>query len=119
MDNYENDNYENRSRKCKQRHTHEYLGSTQIAELGREPHNHRFAGVTGEAIQSCNSHYHRLETNTDFYEDHFHIVANKTDLAIPVGDGRHIHYVMGQTTRNDGHKHEFRLATLIEDPIAD
>lgn len=39
-----------------QTHVHEYLGSTTIFE--EIPHNHRFAGVTSEAIPSGNSHVH-------------------------------------------------------------
>ncbi len=104
----------------KQRHTHEYLGSVKIAERREDPHNHRFAGVTGQEIYSCyKNHYHVLEGNTDFYEDHFHIVADKTGPAICVGNGRHIHYVVGQTTVSDEHRHEFQFATLIENPIGD
>ncbi|OSB06506.1 YmaF family protein, partial [Clostridium botulinum] len=47
---------------CKERqtHVHEFLGSTRLAE----PHNHRFAGVSGQAIRSGNSHVHRITTNT-------------------------------------------------------
>ena len=33
-----------------QSHVHEFLGSTRLAELEEEPHNHRFAGVSCEAI---------------------------------------------------------------------
>ena len=29
-----------------QTHVHEVLGSVRLAELGEDPHNHRFAGVT-------------------------------------------------------------------------
>lgn len=115
MNNNCNDRY-NRQ----QRHTHEFLGSTKIAEREEDPHNHRFAGITGQAIPfGENNHFHRLETNTDFYENHFHIIEDKTGPAIPVGGGRHIHFVEGQTTINDGHRHEFIFATLIENPIED
>lgn len=33
-----------------QGHVHEFLGSTHLAEAGQDRHNHRFAGVTDEAI---------------------------------------------------------------------
>lgn len=104
------DNYE------KQMHTHEFLGSTQLAELEEDPHNHRFAGVTGEAIKYGKNHYHELKTNTDFV-DHFHVVKDKTELATPVGDGKHVHFVMGTTTERDNHTHDFIFATLIESPL--
>lgn len=110
------------AKKKVQKHTHEYLGSVKIAEPVDDPHNHRFAGVTGEAIfvDACDKqHYHLLDGRTDFYEEHFHIVADRTGFAIPVGNGRHIHFVEGTTTNNDGHFHEFQFATLIDNPIGD
>ncbi len=101
-----------------QHHTHEYLGSVKIAEREEDPHNHRFAGVTGQAIKlKHGSHFHKLAGNTDFFEDHFHIVADRTSPAIYVGDGRHVHFVEGHTTVSDGHRHRFIFATLIDNPI--
>jgi len=102
-----------------QTHDHEFEGSVKIAEADEDPHNHRFAGETGEAIPYKGSHYHKLKTNTDFYENHFHIVENRTGLAIPVGNGKHVHFVEGKTTANDGHRHEFEFTTLIDNPIGD
>ncbi|ACA54628.1 hypothetical protein FDC45_11395 [Clostridium botulinum] len=99
-----------------QTHVHEFLGSTRLAEIQTEPHNHRFAGVSGQAIRSGNSHVHRITTNTDFF-DHFHMINVLTGPAIPVGNGRHVHFVSGVTTVVDGHMHEFIFATLIEAPI--
>lgn len=102
-----------------QTHVHEYLGSLRIAEVTEDPHNHRFAGVTSQVIPQGNSHVHQLLGNSDFYEDHFHEVGAMTGLAIPVGGGRHVHFVSGTTTQNDGHVHQFIFTTLIEDPIGD
>lgn len=62
-----------------QRHVHEIVGSVEIAEENTDPHNHRFATVSGEAI--------------------------------PLGNGDHVH--------EDGHRHRFRVAALIQDPIGD
>jgi hypothetical protein len=45
------------------------------------------------------------------------MVIDKTGLAIPVGDGKHVHLVTGETTENDGHVHEYIFATLIESPL--
>jgi hypothetical protein len=112
QNNYDND-------RMSQSHVHEYLGSTRIAEEQRDPHNHRFAGVTSEAIPKDNSHVHQLLGNTDFYENHLHEVGAMTGPAIPVGDGRHVHFVYGRTTLDDGHTHKFIFATLIENPIGD
>ncbi|WP_251861758.1 YmaF family protein [Clostridium sp. Marseille-Q2269] len=97
-----------------QTHVHEYLGSTTIFE--GIPHNHRFAGVTSEAIPSGNSHVHQLLGNSDFAVQHLHEVGARTGRAIPVGDGRHVHFVYGTTTLDRGHVHKFIFATLIEEP---
>lgn len=103
-----------------QRHTHEVIGSVRIVNANGEIHNHRFAGMTGEAISSSNcsgSHYHILNTRTDFFNDHYHLIRVRVGNAIPVGQGRHIHFVYADTECSDGHKHSFIVATLINNPI--
>lgn len=98
------------------RHVHEFVGSTQI----NDGHNHRFAGVSGPAILTNSSHVHRIAVRTDFYEDHVHRLNRLTGRAIDVGGGRHIHFVInGLVTLADGHRHPYRVATLIDDPIGD
>ncbi|MBP3964784.1 YmaF family protein [Paenibacillus lignilyticus] len=101
-----------------QRHDHEFEGSTKLAEEGDDRHNHRFAGVTGQAIKSGNSHVHEIDlTRTDFF-GHFHKLKKiTTGPAIPVGNGKHVHFVMGKTTLADGHVHRFNFATLIDAPL--
>lgn len=101
-----------------QRHVHEIVGSVMIAEPEEDPHNHRFSGVSGEAISIPGSHVHDVDFRTDFYEDHFHRIVGRSGPAIAVGD-RHVHFIMAQTTVQDDHFHEFRVASLIEDPIGD
>lgn len=102
------------------RHVHEILGSVMIAEPKEDPHNHRFATVSGQAISvGNNDHVHEVEFKTDFYEDHFHMFKGKSGGMIPVGDGRHVHFAMAQTNVVDGHKHGFRVAALINDPIGE
>lgn len=106
--------------KSSQTHTHEFLGSTQLAEQNDDRHNHRFAGVTSEAIPlQGGNHKHGLFTNTDFFEDHLHEIAAETGPAIPVGNNKHVHFVEGNTTLDDGHVHNFVFATLIESPLTD
>lgn len=100
-------------------HVHEFLGSTKLAELEKEPHNHRFAGVSGEPIRKGNSHVHKIITNTDFYENHHHEICIQTGPAIIVCEGRHVHFARGMTSENDEHCHDFLFATLIENPIGD
>ena len=102
-----------------QTHVHEFEGSTQIAEAATDPHNHRFAGVSSEVIPVGNSHAHEIFTSTDFYENHHHEVGIRTGLAVEVGEGRHVHFASGTTTLDDGHAHQFRFATLIQDPIGE
>ncbi len=102
-----------------QRHVHEIVGSVMIAEANEDPHNHRFAGVSGEAILVPGGHVHPIELRTDFYEEHFHRIVGRSGLPIEVGDGRHVHFAAAETTVSDGHSHEFRVAALIEDPIGE
>lgn len=102
-----------------QRHVHEFLGSTRLAELEEDPHNHRFAGVSGEAIPVGSSHIHEIMTRTDFFEEHFHRIKARSGPAIFVGKGRHVHFVKAETSVNDDHDHELIFATLIEDPISE
>lgn len=99
-----------------QRHVHEFTGSTRLAELEDDPHNHRFAGVSGEAISYGKNHIHEIMVRTDFF-GHFHVIKAKTGPGIPVGEGRHVHFVEAVTSFNDDHRHELIFATLIEDPI--
>ena len=109
---------------CKkpQTHVHEVVGSVRLAELKEEPHNHRFAGVTDEVIWVPGGHIHKLQTKTDFYEDHFHPICVHTGINVQVGkcdDARHVHFIDDNTQVEDGHCHEFIAATLIENPIGD
>jgi len=112
-----------RCRPCpdEQTHVHEIQGSVMIAEEREDPHNHRFATVSGEVIRTGpnpRNHVHKVFFRTDFYENHFHEFCERTLEAIPVGD-RHVHFLESVTTENDGHRHEFRFATLIENPIGE
>lgn len=100
-------------------HVHEFLGSTKLAELEEDPHNHRFAGVSCQVIPMGNSHVHDIVTRTDFYEDHFHEICVRTGCAICVGGGKHVHFVCGTTEEAEDHTHDFVFATLIEDPIGE
>ena len=102
-----------------QRHVHEVQGSVMIAEAATDPDNHRFATVSGEAIPAgLSNHVHEVAFRTDFYEDHFHLFRGRTGGAIPVGD-RHVHFLESVTTVSEGHRHEFRLSTFMNDLIGD
>lgn len=97
-----------------QRHVHEIQGSVKLA--GERPHEHRFCTVSGEAIPyGKNDHYHEVSFRTDTFHEHYHEFRGKTSCAIPVGD-RHIHYIESVTSVDDGHRHRFECATLIENP---
>lgn len=105
-----------RSYKIKRtRHVHEFLGSTKLA--GVTLHNHRFAGVSNKKIPLGKIHIHAILTNTDFAVGHFHRIKALTGPPIPVGGGRHVHFVRGRTTFDLDHDHVFVFATLIENPL--
>lgn len=102
-----------------QRHVHEVQGSVEIAEREEDPHNHRFATVSGQAIPIGNGdHVHAVSFRTDFYENHFHQFEGRTGGMIKIGD-RHVHFLKSVTSVNDGHRHQFRVATLIDNPIGE
>ena len=56
-------------------------------------------------------------TNTDFFEKHHHEIGVITGLQIPVGNGKHVHLVEGNSTLDDGHFHQFQFTTLIDSPL--
>ncbi len=108
-----------------QTHVHEFLGSTMLAAPPGEEellHNHRFAGVTGPVKPTPGSHVHIVCINTDFFFNHFHRIEMKTGPAIPVFDEEnnfigHIHALVGTTSCDFFHDHDFKATTLIENPI--
>lgn len=100
-----------------QTETHEFLGSTRLAEECDERHNHRFAGITSQRIPiEGGKHIHEFCTNTDFF-DHFHEIRGCTGPMIPVGNGKHVHFAEASTTVVDGHVHDLVFATLIDSPL--
>jgi hypothetical protein len=102
-----------------QSHVHEVQGSVEIAEPQEDPHNHRFATVSGDARPlGNNDHFHDIRFRTDFYEDHFHEGWGRTGGAIQAGD-RHVHFLESMTTQSDGHMHKYRVTTMVDDPIGD
>jgi hypothetical protein len=102
-----------------QAHVHEVEGSVRVAEVSTDPHNHRYATVSGPAIPPDSyNHVHEVFFRTDFYEDHYHEFCGRTGGTIPVGD-RHVHFLESMTEVSEGHQHEFRLATMMNDPIGD
>lgn len=113
--------HEDKHEHCdRQTHTHEFTASTELELGGDLRHNHRFAGVTGEAIPSGNSHIHKIKVNTTLDLNHFHQVIVKTGPAItvnphdPPGSRVHIHYVEDETTVNGRvpHDHDVEFVTL-------
>lgn len=103
-----------KKKKCEiQTHVHEFAGSVMLADK----HNHRFAGVTSEAIGPEKYHVHAILANTDFYEEHYHEIGDRTGPPIWVGEGKHVHFVKGKTTTNDRHHHHYIFTTFIEDPL--
>ena len=99
-------------------HVHELLGSTILFEGFTDPHNHRFATVSGESVFADGSHYHLINFCTDSHNGHSHAFSGPSSLALPTGDGHHVHYVDGITSDANGHAHRFRAVTMINDPIS-
>lgn len=99
-----------------QKHVHEVIGSTDYVRECDECHNHHFCTVSSGAIRMGESHVHELNFRTDYADGHFHEFCGKTGPAINVGNGKHVHYVKALTEREDGHKHLFQVASLIESP---
>ncbi len=100
-------------------HVHEAQATTEVAEVNGEPHTHRIASMTEVEIPVGNGeHIHRIFFRTDTFNGHFHEFLGVTEQNVEVGD-RHVHFVQGTTSVNAGHSHEFRFATLIEDPISE
>ncbi|MGB8453780.1 MAG: YmaF family protein [Anaerocolumna sp.] len=95
-----------------QYHVHEFQGYLKTVE----DHYHRFSGSTGEAMPiDKNDHIHEIVFRTDFINGHYHEFVGRTSGAITIGD-RHIHHIESFTNTTSGHKHGFRLITLLHDP---
>ena len=102
--------------KKEQTHDHEFLGSTRLAQLKFDPHNHRFSGISGPEIKVEGGHVHIVRTRTDFF-DHYHVFEETSSLQIPVGDCKHVHFVEATTSVDDRHCHKLIFSTLIDAPI--
>lgn len=99
----------------KQRHVHEFLGSTGFDPEGERRHNHRFAAVTGEEIPiGKGKHVHKYYSKTDFVNEHYHQIAGTTGPDIMMPNGNHIHFEESVTSFDLGHRHEFVFTTLLE-----
>jgi len=101
---------------CSGQHVHELIGSTVFSGTCSGCHNHRFAVMSGEAVEAEGSHFHNVSFRTDTHDDHYHEFCGASTLAIPTGDGRHVHFVNGCTGSDDGHAHEFRAVSMINNP---
>ncbi|NLI94076.1 MAG: hypothetical protein GX434_18320 [Peptococcaceae bacterium] len=62
-------------------------------------------------------HRHAIFTNTDFIDNHHHEIGVITGPPIPVDNDKHVHFVQGNTTVDDGHSHPFQFAILIQSPL--
>ncbi|WP_270646421.1 YmaF family protein [Paeniclostridium hominis] len=68
------------------RHVHEYSESVKLAEQGDDRHNHRAAGVTGEAIliNGGTKHVHLVSGNTTVNDGHCHEFLFTTQIDAPL-----------------------------------
>ena len=97
-------------------HVHEIIGSTESSCEHRASHNHRFATMSGDAIEADGNHFHNICFRTDSYGAHYHEYRGPSTLAIPTGNGRHVHFANGSTNSADGHTHEFQFVSMINNP---
>ncbi len=72
---------------CTEDHNHEIQGSVRLAGEGCEAHNHRFATVSGNAIDVGQSHVHDVTFTTDTYDGHKHEFCGRTSIGYPTGCG--------------------------------
>ncbi|MDR0287932.1 MAG: YmaF family protein [Clostridiales bacterium] len=107
--------YEDESELCIDEisHDHEFSGSV-IFFIGYDLHSHYLSGLSGPAIFTGGSHYHKIITNTDIHNTHFHSVCLNSGPAIFIGRGMHVHFIEGNTDIACNHKHRIILATLPE-----
>lgn len=96
-------------------HNHEVLGTVQVAGTTDCPHTHRFANMSMEALRQGTDHVHEVKFMTDTYDDHYHQFCGLTGVSVATCD-RHVHFLSGITTESAGHRHCFKVVTLIEDP---
>ena len=97
-------------------HVHEIIGSTEFSGEHTEQHSHRFAAMSGDAIETRGSHFHNICFHTDSFGTHYHEYGGPSTLAIPTGNGRHVHFANGLTNSADGHTHEFQFVSMINNP---
>lgn len=113
--------YSEENNRCyKEKHVHEFTGSTKLAEDGEDRHNHRTAGITGEAKYCENGrHFHLIKAETDSAPDgHHHPIWIRTGLDIKIrGTDKHVHAIKGATRVVDQHCHNFEFTTLVEKPL--
>ena len=110
---------ERRSNCSRDFHLHEVQGSVQSASCGCSSHNHRFATVSCEPVElNCGDHAHNVTFRTDSCDGHYHEFCGRTTDAVELC-GSHVHYLEGATTEQAGHRHCFKVATHIEEPISD
>ncbi|MVX65581.1 hypothetical protein GKZ28_18020 [Clostridium chromiireducens] len=101
----------------RQTHNHEFQSSVDYVKDGEGmEHSHRIAGVTGPSIKDGQSHVHKVNIFIDTSSDHYHEISGTTVPALYINGRKHVHLLMGTTTYDDGHEHNYYLTTLVEDP---
>nr|WP_092070319.1 YmaF family protein [Dendrosporobacter quercicolus]NSL48203.1 hypothetical protein [Dendrosporobacter quercicolus DSM 1736]SDM08978.1 YmaF family protein [Dendrosporobacter quercicolus] len=88
-------------------HNHTFLAPTDIARS----HQHIIVGTTSPAIETGDSHVHRIYVRTSYDpkddDGHWHMVDVTTGAAIEVPGDEHTHYFDGETSYDLGHRHCF------------
>ena len=67
-------------------------------------------------IPGKQDHFHEVKLRTDFSDGHYHEICGKSSGATDVGGGKLVHFLKDFTKEEDGHKHIFQAASLIDSP---
>ncbi|ERI11403.1 hypothetical protein HF838_23735 [Aneurinibacillus aneurinilyticus] len=56
-------------------------------------------------------HNHGAVAYTSISKEHVHLLLNVSEVAVPLQDGSHIHYIEGYVLFEDGHVHYYRACS--------
>jgi len=107
-----NDNEQKEALRLRGMHSHEICFSLESAGMDR--HTHRGKAMLFDVMPtSCGGHRHRFSFSTDFF-GHNHRITGECGPAVFVGNGKHIHFISGNTSCGSGHSHRYQFSTSID-----
>lgn len=98
----------------RRQHTHEICAGLEFAGAGAEMHSHRCkAMLFGTQSMPCGGHRHQVSIQTNFC-GHNHRITGECGPAIHVGNGKHVHFISGTSSCDNGHSHRHQFCTSID-----